>query len=385
MKDIISSAESFVTDHLSDQLSSDHLYHNLQHTLTNRKVCLEIARRYRLEEEEIELLELASLFHDTGYTQTYEGHEEASAIIARNFLQEKKYPEGKIKKILELIAVTKLGVEPESLLEKIIKDSDFNNWDGNYLEKSDALRHEWKVFCNLEMKEADWYDNNIRFWNEHRFYTGEAQAMFGEEKRKTIKYFKKKLQSLLGEPGAEDKLEATISKNKSAVLIFKTTLRNHVDLTNIADNKANIMLSINSLLITIAIPMLAGNIEKFPYLIFPAATLLTTCVLSIVFATLATRPIKMTGRTDISKIKEGKTNLFFFGNFYKMDIEEYRRGLAQVLNSEVILDNSIITDLFSLGKTLGIKFMRLRTCYGIFMVGMIITVLTFAIALILAR
>jgi hypothetical protein len=64
-----------------------------------------------------------------------------------------------------------------------------------------------------------------------------------------------------------------------------------------------------------------------------------------------------------------------------MKMEDYRAGLVQVLRNEAILDDSIITDLFSLGKTLGIKFMRLRACYGIFMVGMIITVVTFGIVL----
>jgi hypothetical protein len=381
MNNIVSQAEDFIRILFEKELTQDHRYHNLNHTLSNRRTAREFGELYRLNNEELEYIELATLFHDAGYCRIYDGHEKVSQEIARAFLVGIQYPEDKIQKVLSLIEVTKLDVEPTSLLEKIVKDSDFNNLDGSFLDKSNALRHEWEVFCHRKMTDLEWYENDLKFWSNHKFYTGEAQAKFGEDKRKTIKYFKKHLQQSLGYPADGEKLEAEISRNKSALLMFKTTLRNHVDLTNIADNKANIMLSINSLLITIAIPMLAGNLEKFPNLVFPAATLLLTCILSIIFATLATRPIKMIGFTDLDLVKEGKTNLFFFGNFYKMKMEDYRAGLVQVLRNEAILDDSIITDLFSLGKTLGIKFMRLRACYGIFMVGMIITVVTFGIVL----
>jgi predicted metal-dependent HD superfamily phosphohydrolase len=381
MSKIVKAAEVFIRSLYEKELTPDHMYHNIVHTLADAKTGAELGELYRLSEEEIECIELAMLFHDSGYTKIYEGHETVSQEIAETFLREHGYPEDKIQKVVSLIEVTRINVEPTTLMEKIVKDADFNTLDGRFFDKSSALRHEWKVFLKKEMTELEWVEVNLKFWEGHRFYTGEAQARFGEEKRKTIKQFKKQLQSLLGTIPDGEKLEVAISQNKSALLIFKTTLRNHVDLTNIADNKANIMLSINSLLITIGIPMLAGNLEKFPNLIFPAATLLITCILSIIFATLSTRPVKMVGTTNISKITDGETNLFFFGNYYKMSIEEYRSGLNKVLQNEAILDRSIITDLFSFGRTLGAKFSRLRICYEIFMVGMIITVITFGVVL----
>ena len=380
---IVKHAKNYVTELLEQGLSPDHIYHNLSHTMSVRDSSRELGGKYHLENDELELLELAALFHDTGFTKVYNGHEDVSKDIAAEFLKTENYPEEKIKKIKDLIEVTKVSVEPKTLLERIMKDSDFNTNGSTYLEKSEALRHEWEVFCDTKMTDEEWLQNNREFWKGHQFHTGEATAMYGKEKRKTLKKLKKKLEILGG--STNEKTDVTtqlgfaINKSKSAQMMFKTTLRNQIDLTNIADNKANIMLSINSLLITFGMPLLASQLEKFPTLIWPGTTLLLTCILAIVYATLATRPVKMEGHTDLGKIDQGHTNLFFFGNFFKMTREDYIKGLTQVTQNEDILDKSIVNDLYFLGRTLGQKYYRLRITYSIFMIGMVLTVLVFAI------
>ncbi|MCB0518770.1 MAG: HD domain-containing protein [Lewinellaceae bacterium] len=379
---IVKNANDYVIDLLSKGLTPDHRYHDLAHTRSVRDAAQDLGKRYQLEDQELELLELAALFHDTGFTKTYNGHEEVSKKIAEAFLAQENYPPERIAEVKDLIEMTKVGVEPKTLIQKVMKDADFNTNGSTYLEKSDALRHEWEVFSNINMTDKEWLKNNLAFWGQHQFYTGEAQALYGKEKRKTLKKTKKRLEKLeedkyAPQPLAVEDLGFSISKSKSAQMMFKTTLRNQIDLTNIADNKANIMLSINSLLITIGIPILASNLEKSPNLIYPAGVLLLTCILSIVYATTATRPVKMEGFTDLDKIKEGKTNLFFFGNFYKMNREDYLRGLTTVTNDESTLDHSIVNDLYFLGRTLGNKYRRLRITYGIFMIGMVATVLVF--------
>lgn len=372
--ELVKNAETYVVGLLKSGLTTDHGYHDLKHTLSVRDATQELGSRYRLSDEEMELLELAGLFHDTGFTKTYVGHEDVSKEIATDFLQNTNFPKDKIATVKRLIEVTKVGVEPELLLEKIIKDADFNTNGTTYEEKSAALRKEWEVFNHQQMSDEEWAVNGLEFWESHRFYTGEAQALYGESKRKTLKNLKKIVEKF--RPKIED-LDFAISKSKSAQMMFKTTLRNQIDLTNIADNKANIMLSINSLLITIGIPMLGSNLKEHPNLVYPAVVLLLTCILSIVFATLATRPVKMLGLTDLNAIDKGNTNLFFFGNFFKMSREDYMKGLMRVMQTEENIDMSIVNDLYFLGRTLGNKYHRLRITYQIFMFGMVATVATF--------
>ncbi|RMG87529.1 MAG: HD domain-containing protein [Bacteroidetes bacterium] len=381
---IIWEAETFVTELFRKELTEDHVYHDLEHTLTAKKAVVVLGHKYQLPEEEIELLALAALFHDTGFTKVYDGHEEESKKIARHFLEEKGYPVEKIERVLDCIEATKMDVEPQTLLQKIMKDADFNTFGiHSYARKSEHLRHEWAVFRGLEMDEEAWLKNNIQFWKGHRFYTGEAEVLFGKAKKKNLKKLGRKYEKKKKKQKKEGKhVQSILEGNRSAQMIFKTTLRNHIDLTSIADSKANMMLSISALVITIAMPMLAGNLKGNTFLLTPMTILMITCIGTIIFATLSTRPVKTPGRTDLSKIPEGETNLFFYGNFYKMSLEEYKKGIRAVSSNDDFLDNSVVIDLFYLGKALGKKFQLLRVCYAVFMVGMTLTVLSFAIAFI---
>lgn len=388
-KEIIIKAEAHVTELLKNHLSSDYRYHDLAHTLSVRDASVELGRRYRMSEEELEILELAALFHDTGFVKTYDNHEDESKLFVEVFLKKENFPAKKINKIKELIEATRVGVEPEGLLGRSIKDADFNTFNSSYAAKSEALRHEWELFKGVKMSDEEWERNNFDFWSDHKFFTGEAKAMFGKQKRKFIKSIKKniaKSNKKKNKPSKEIETNSDfdLNRSKAAQMMFKTTLRNQIDLTNIADNKANIMLTINSALITFGIPLLATRLEDHPELIFPAGTLFLTCILSIVFATLATRPAKMSGQTDLSKIDTGNTNLFFFGNYFKMKQEEYRKGLKEVVSNERLLDKTIFNDLYFLGLSLGRKYSRLHTTYNIFMIGMVTTVIVYIISTTLA-
>jgi len=200
--------------------------------------------------------------------------------------------------------------------------------------------------------------------NEEKDHTG-----INSEKKESKKSKKKKKKSLKG----------LLSDNKTGQMIFKTSLRNHLDLSSLADSKASTMLSINSLIITFALPLSMTYVSDKPILAVPIIILLVTCLTSITFATLVTRPHKMKGKTDLKTINEGAGDLFFFGNFFKMSFEDYLEGVKIPLSDEDKLDQSIVRDLYSSGKALGIKYQRLRICYSIFIVGLIIAAVSFLI------
>jgi predicted metal-dependent HD superfamily phosphohydrolase len=381
---LVKDTKKYVVDLLKEGLTSDHLYHNVEHTLTAQEAVLVLADKYHLPEDEAEVLALAALFHDTGFTKTYDGHEDESIEFATAYLKGVKYPEENIEKVISCIEVTKIGIQPQNLLQKIIKDADFNNFgEQSYHQKGDALRHEWEVFRNLKMNDDEWLENNFRFWSNHKFYTGEAQVLFGKAKKNHLKKLAKTVDKLKQNKEEKTTIPSILEGNKSAQMMFKTTLRNHIDLTSIADNKANMMLSISALIITIAMPLLAGNLKGNPFLLWPTACLMLTSILSIIYATLATRPVKTPGITDLNKIPKGETNLFFYGNFYKMTLDDYKKGIREVSGDDNILDNSVVMDLFFLGKALGQKFQLLRRCYSVFMIGMTITVIAFAVSFII--
>ncbi len=175
----------------------------------------------------------------------------------------------------------------------------------------------------------------------------------------------------------------SIEGSKTAQMMFKTSIRNHLDLSSLADNKANTMLSINTLIITVAMPLMFTHAADNKLLIVPMILLSITSLASMYFATIATRPIKVKGITTMDALEEGKADLFFFGNFCNMDFEDYTNGMEVVLRRKDILQNSIFNDLYWSGKALGDKFEQLRKAYTIFISGMFISIIFFVLSLLL--
>jgi predicted metal-dependent HD superfamily phosphohydrolase len=379
--------EQFVAQLLNIALDKELTYHNLLHTLAVRDAAVAIAQMLDLTDKELEIIELACLLHDTGFTEIYNGHEAVSHRIAKQFLTEQHYPADTLQKVLQCIDVTASVAHPTNMMEQIIKDADYVNLSSeNYLESIGALRHEWAHFLDQNYTDKEWLELNYEFLKSHQYFTPAARQIFEPQKelnrkalKKMVKKDKKPPIVLTSESGVP---EVAISDSKSASMMFKTSLRNHLDLSNLADNKANIMLSVNALIITVAIPLVSSYAQQVGFIIPAMATLIVSCLVSMIYATLATRPIKMDGYTAPEKIEAGESNLFFFGNFYSMTFEEYQKGMMHVISDEKDLDNTIMRDLFFLGRSLGKKYRQLRYCYNIFMIGVVTTVFVFTVCFI---
>ena len=66
-KPILKEVEEYVSNFIQTSVPSEYIYHNLRHTNNVVKACREISDRYEISEDELEILELAAWFHDTGY------------------------------------------------------------------------------------------------------------------------------------------------------------------------------------------------------------------------------------------------------------------------------------------------------------------------------
>ncbi|NNE28941.1 MAG: HD domain-containing protein [Saprospiraceae bacterium] len=369
---IIAEAKAFVEQLLHTELADSMHYHNLEHTIGMWQSAKELSNMEGLNPKEKEWVEIAALFHDVGFTKTYLGHEEASQEIAKSFLLGKNYPGDEIAKVGELIQSTEMGRAKEGVMQQILGDADLSHISSKaYFKKKDALREEWKLNNYKILTDEDWKNLNIIFFESHEFLTDAANALYLPGKKKNYKKLKG--------GGKIKKPSSSLNKSKPAQMMFKTALRNHIDLTGLADNKANIMLSINAIIITISLPYLPGYIQENPGILVPAGILIATCLSSIIAATMATRPIPMKGLSDLERVKNGSTSLFFFGNFYKMSARDYQDALSEVIANEDVLEKTVLMDLYYLGKSLGKKYHLLRVCYTIFMVGIALTVISMVI------
>jgi hypothetical protein len=147
-----------------------------------------------------------------------------------------------------------------------------------------------------------------------------------------------------------------------------------------ADSKAHILITVNSIILSVTVSFLFSKIAFYPELRIPTAILVLTCLIAVTFAILATRPSVSAGKFTEEDIRNKKTNLLFFGNFHKMELEDYQWGMSQMIRDKEYLYHTMIMDIYYLGVVLAKKYRYLRISYTIFMVGLIIAVIAFAIA-----
>ena len=116
---IVAKAQNYVEALLTEKLSKDLTYHNYGHTKRVAKAAEEIGKKSDLKEDELEILMLAVWFHDTGFINSYENHEEESQKIAEEFLVAENIPKEKIKKVVTSILATKQDQIPNNEIERL--------------------------------------------------------------------------------------------------------------------------------------------------------------------------------------------------------------------------------------------------------------------------
>jgi len=161
--------------------------------------------------------------------------------------------------------------------------------------------------------------------------------------------------------------------------MFRTALRNHISLSQIADSKANIMLTINGGIMAFTFGSLFPRFDAMPVLVLPSLVLTAVCISALVFAVISTIPKVTSGKVSKQDVLDKKANLLFFGNFYKMELDEFQWGLSQMMKDKEFLYSAMIRDFYNLGLVLAVKYKYLRICYMIFMWGMIASVMIFAL------
>jgi len=392
MIDLVEKVEKFVVHLINEKLDSGYTFHNLTHTQNVVRSAQKLADLAELNDEQKTLLIISAWFHDTGYTVSIDKHEHHSASIATTFLNSQQFPKEKVDIISNLILATRLGYEPKTQLEKIIRDADSSHLGSkDYMMVIELLRKEWELTCNKILTEAEWLQTNIDFLtNEHRFYTDEALANWDNVKGKNLSRLLKLQNKRKGENKKlkQKKEELNLKKNKLSMpergveTMFRVTLRNHIALSDIADTKANILLSVNAIIISLVLSNLVSKLDNASnaYLIYPTIIFVLFTVVSMVLSVLATRPNITSGKFTKEDVANKKVNLLFFGNFHKMSLPDFEWAMGEMIQDRDYLYSSMKKDLYFLGKVLNKKYKILRLTYTIFMIGIIISVLSFAIA-----
>jgi hypothetical protein len=277
----------------------------------------------------------------------------------------------------------------------------------SYWDRTSRFRQELILTRQIVMNDQDWIDFEINFMLDHNYHTVVANELFNKRKAKHIQQLLKQKRrlnpdkaptiselALLDEKEKTGSLRQMIEESENELkmarfgrgveTMYRTTYRTHTNLSQMADSKANLMLSVNAIVISILVsnllPKLQVNGSLDLRLVVPTIMLTITCMGSMIYATLSTRPKVTEGKVTREAIKQRKANLLFFGNFHSMPLEEFQWGVNEMLKDPEFLYSSMSRDLYFLGIVLAKKYQYLSICYNIFMYGLILSVLSFAAA-----
>jgi predicted metal-dependent HD superfamily phosphohydrolase len=402
---LLPEAQSFVNDLFLNKVSKSIRFHNIQHTLDVVTACMKMAEFYQLAEEDRLILSLAAWFHDTGYSSgKADDHESVSIQLATDFLKQHAADPILIQRVTSCIEATRLPQSPKNHIEQILCDADlFHLGTDEFKEKSRLLREEYKTFSKIDISKKDWRKQNITFLETHKYFTS-----YGKDKlQPTVEKYLLELKQKSIEGGKPPKKD--IPKNKAAIFmeksktaaelkkkkeneaktergistVFRIMASNQSNLSQMADSKAHIMISVNSIILSIVVGILLKQLETYSNLVLPTIILVTVCLATIVFSILATRPNISTGKFTREDIENKKTNLLFFGNFHSMPLPDYDWAMTEMLNDKNYLYSSIIKDNYFLGVVLAKKYRYLRISYNIFMFGLVVAIIAFLLAFIL--
>jgi len=417
---ILSAAQDFVSDLLVSKLDKAIHFHTLQHTQEVLAGCETMADYYHLEDEDRFALMLAAWFHDTGYTGgKASGHENVSIELATKFLNEHKVNQQVSNKVIGCINATRLPQTPHTLIEQIICDADlFHLGTSDFKEKNRLLREELNDFGDMELSKKDWRKKNIEFLTKHTYFTSYAKEHLDPLKEVYLEELNKKAgveekvdkKQTKDSKDSKDPKPALVVKNekpkdkglsadeqkkldevkkkkekesqseRAISTVFRIVAQSQNNLSQMADSKSNILISVNAIILSIMISSVFDKLKTDTYLQAPFTILVVVCVLSMVFSILATRPNVTSGTFTKEDIANKKTNLLFFGNFHKMGYGDYDWAMTELLADKNYLYSSMIKDTYFLGIVLAKKYKYLRIAYNIFMYGLILSMIAFTVA-----
>lgn len=167
---------------------------------------------------------------------------------------------------------------------------------------------------------------------------------------------------------------------------YRVTFKNNCNLLQIADNKANIIISINALVISSTIAILGyGSMSQLleinsPLTIIPILVFLGIILTSTMLAVQAAKP-SIIGKAK-NQVDKPKSSLMFFGESSKFTMDDYLEETRKMLSEKESIQDHMSVSLYYQGKVLDRKYKLIRKAYEVFVLGLAVGILIFSIVLI---
>jgi len=380
-------------------------YHNLAHTGRLLESVKRMNEHFKLDDKNYFIVCAALWLYDLDQISPDNG--EIKTTVPSDSLLDSLEINDADKEAIKYCILAARGIrQTETLNEKIVCDAVSFYLGSPYFSEYNKLRRkEAEAMTSEKIKGGVWRSRTVSLLQNHQFHTSFCQDLLNKTKEENLKA----ITSLHGEkhlnrhPPVESQRQNNVNdlqvnrhgrpvahppgwKYKSkhhlsgVETVFRNSSSNHLNLSVMADNKAFIMISVNSILISLGIGLIIGKFVLIPKLFIPTVLLLFVNVFTIIYSVLATRPGLMKGKFTMEDVQNKKVDLLFFGNFFKMPLIDFEYGMKQMMDDSDFLYDNLIRDIYAQGQILGRKFRLLRSSYNIFMYGTAIVVVAFIIS-----
>ena len=408
--ELLKKVEDHVNLFFREHTDTNLFFHNLAHTRNVVDNTKQIADHYQLDDRNFFVVCAAACFHDTGQLIKHgEGHEQRSVELALDYLSTIGINEEDINAINKCILATTMPQQPASLNEQIICDADvFNLGTDAFRDQNRLLRKEMEAVNNVKMEGTAWRASSISILEKHTYHTDYCRLLLNKTMAENLDGLKNRQEEKLKKEQEALILQTTAVENPDSITnqtentkkkkikkkdkpsrgietMFRISASKNVRISEMADNKAHIMISVNSIIISVVLGLIIRSLEQYTNLIIPTIILLLVNVTTIIFSVLATRPKIADGVFTQEQVDNKSVNLLYFGTYYKMHFKEYEEGINAMMKDGDFLYSTLTKDIFWQGKVLGRKYHLLRISYTIFLFGIVAAVLAFSAAVILSR
>ena len=377
---VLDRAQRYVRGRFNDDLDPIYLFHNYAYSEEVADKAQELGKAAKVDELMLERLEVAGLFYPLGYIGGPEGFAERSAEELRQFGREEGYDIGGAD---QWITGVPNANHDSDLPTRLLHDAVWN-WLGRkrYDRRSDLLQLEREAIDGKQGDPVVFGHDMQEFLLNFDYLTDEGKEEFDSRRRKNVSK-----QQSNNYKVQQKEVKAKTGKNfgRGIDTMYRTAFRNHINLSRIADDKANMMISINTIILSILIAVSGAGLSFFEDLFFtspeflaPIIILLMSSLTAVVFAVFSARPKVTEYRIKKTSLLESKeASLLYFGNFLKIEKSDFIKYLSEMKMDQDSLYDDLARDLYDLGQVLHRKYLLLTISYNTFIGGLALAVLTF--------
>ncbi len=177
--------------------------------------------------------------------------------------------------------------------------------------------------------------------------------------------------------------EKRAERRRGIETLFRVTYQNHISLSQLADQKAGILISINGLIISVILAVLTPRFDgTWSWTFLPSLVLVAGCLISLAFAVLGARPRIDRTPVTLDDVTNNRGNLLFFGHFLSMPVTDFELGMRALGKDRRLVHDSLSRQLYAMGDALLTKYRYLHIAYTAFLVGIGVAAASYAIVLV---